>query len=184
MRDVEDVELARRVASGSGSREAEAELFRRFAHRIRLFGLRHLRNAEAADDLVQQVLVLVIESLRANRVREPERLASFVLGSCRMVARDLRRGESRRERLLEQYGLPSDVAADASAPLDLERLRKCLEKLPPREQTIVLLTFYAERTGDEIAQELAMTPGNVRVVRHRGVGHLQECMGVHDPEGS
>jgi RNA polymerase sigma-70 factor, ECF subfamily len=122
--------------------------------------------------------------LREGRVREPERLASFVLGMCRMVALDLRRGDARRQRLLEQYGLPVVHLPDPSAELDLERLRTCIEKLPWRERTVAILSFYAERSGEEIANELAMTPGNVRVVRHRALGHLQDCMGLDDREGT
>jgi len=170
-----DADLARRIAARDA--RAEAELVRRFAHRVRLYGLRHLRDEALADDLVQQVFALAIESLRQGRLREPERLASFLLGSCRMIARDQRRGERRRERLLVQYGVEEETTDGVSA-LDLERLRGCLERLPPREQTVVVLTFYGERSGDEIAADLSMTPGNVRVVRHRAMGHLQECMGV------
>lgn len=177
---IADAELVRRIGTGTSDNEAEAELCRRFGRRIRLYGLRHLRSDAMAEDLVQQVLVLAIESLRHHRVREPERLASFILGSCRMVAREARRGEARRERLLEQYGIGTEIAPEPTAQLDLERLRGCVEKLPPRERTVVILTFYGERSGDEIAADLSMTLGNVRVVRHRAVGHLQECMGVQD----
>jgi RNA polymerase sigma-70 factor (ECF subfamily) len=177
---IADAELVRRIGTGTSDKEAEAELCRRFGRRIRLYGLRHLRSDAMAEDLVQQVLVLAIESLRHHRVREPERLASFILGSCRMVARDARRGEARRDRLLEQYGIRTEVAPEPKAELDLERLRGCVEKLPPRERTVVILTFYGERSGDEIAADLSMTLGNVRVVRHRAVGHLQECMGAQD----
>jgi len=66
--DVEtnDIELVRRIASG-GDREAEAELLGRIASRIRLYGLRHLRNEHAAEDLTQQVLIVTLEALRAGR---------------------------------------------------------------------------------------------------------------------
>ena len=175
-----DAELVRRIGTGTHDDEAEAELCRRFCGRIRLYGLRHLRSDAMAEDLVQQVLVLAIESLRHHRLRESERLASFILGSCRMIARDARRGEARRHRLLETYGISGEVALEPAAQLDLERLRGCVEKLPPRERTVVILTFYGERSGDEIAADLSMTLGNVRVVRHRAVGHLQKCMGVQD----
>ncbi len=175
---ITDAELVRRIGMSTSDKEAEAELCRRFGRRIRLYGLRHSRDDAMADDLVQQVLVLAIETLRQQRVREPERLASFILGSCRTVMRDARRGEARRKRLLEQYGIPSEVAIEPTAQLDLERLRGCVEKLPHRERTVVILTFYGERGGDEIAADLSMTPGNVRVVRHRAVGHIQECMGL------
>ena len=48
-----DSELARRIGTGS-DRAAEAEFYRRMAPRVRLYGLRHLRNASAAEDLMQR----------------------------------------------------------------------------------------------------------------------------------
>ena len=67
-----DVELVKRIGTGS-DRDAEAELFRRMAPRVRLYGLRHLRDEHAADDLTQQVLITTIEALRAARLREATR---------------------------------------------------------------------------------------------------------------
>ena len=49
--------------------------------------LRHLRDPAAADDLVQDVLLMTFDSLRAGKVREDERLASYVLGTCRRMAK-------------------------------------------------------------------------------------------------
>ena len=73
-----DAELVRQIGSGT-DRQAEAELFRRMAPRVRLYGLRHMRDEHAAEDLTQQVLITTIEALRAGRLREPEKLASFLL---------------------------------------------------------------------------------------------------------
>src|SRR5215471_17496865 len=98
---INDAELVRRI--GAGDAEAETELFRRMAPRIRLYGLRHLRDEHASDDLTQQVLITTLKALRAGRLREPEKLASFVLGTCRMTVLDLRRNAQRKERLLAQF---------------------------------------------------------------------------------
>ncbi|MGB6475414.1 MAG: sigma factor, partial [Candidatus Sulfotelmatobacter sp.] len=108
--ELSDAELVLQIASGK-DREAESELFRRMAPRIRLYGLRHLRNEHSADDLTQQVLITTLEALRAGRLREPDKLASFVLGTCRMTVLDLRRNTQRKERLLAQFGrdLPTPV---------------------------------------------------------------------------
>src|SRR4029079_19349709 len=72
---LDDGALARRVAAAGGGPDsaAEAELYRRLAPRVRLYGLRHLRDRAAAADLVQQVLLMTLERLRAGEVREPER---------------------------------------------------------------------------------------------------------------
>jgi len=175
--ELSDAELVRQIGTGSGP-EAEAELFRRMAPRIRLYGLRHLRDVHAADDLTQQVLITTLEALRAGRLREPEKLASFVLGTCRMMVLDLRRGAQRKERLLEQFG--ADVlAVQPSMPrLDHEQLTRCVQHLKERERAVVVMTFYDEQTSADVASFLGVSEANVRVIRHRAIHQLRDCMGV------
>ena len=174
--EVSESELVRQI--GSGDREAEAELFRRMARRIRLYGLRHLRDAHAAEDLAQQVLITALEALRAGRLREPEKLASFVLGICRMTVLDLRRGTQRKERLLERFGPDLLQPVFVSNPrLDHDRLALCVQNLKERERTVVVMTFYDEETGANVASFLGVSEANVRVIRHRAIHQLRECMG-------
>lgn len=181
---VDEAELARQIARASAgcAREAEAELYRRLAPRVRLYGLRHLRDEQAAADLVQQVLMMMIEKLRAGELREPERLASFVFGACRMTVLELRRGGMRRERLLERYADDLPVADASVAPrLDHERVARCLERLGERERAVLLMTFYEDKRAEEVAVLLGLSAGNVRVVRHRGLERLRAC--VNGKEG-
>jgi RNA polymerase sigma-70 factor (ECF subfamily) len=128
--ELSDADLAQHIAAGD--REAEAEMCRRMAPRIRLFGLRHLRSASAADDLVQQVLLKTIEALRAGRLRETDKLAPFVLGTCRVVVLALRRSSRRQEHLLEKFGeiLVRDRALMPC--LDVDRLGRCVQALKER----------------------------------------------------
>jgi RNA polymerase sigma-70 factor (ECF subfamily) len=146
---------------------------------VRLYGLRHLRDRQAAADLVQQVLLMTLERLRAGKVREPERIASFVLGSCRMTVLDMRRGTRRRETLLGTWGDPTE-AFEAPEPLalDRDRLAGCLNALSERERSVVMLSFFADKQADEVGAELAISGGNVRVIRHRALARLRKCMGV------
>lgn len=175
-RTLDDPALALRIARGP-DREAERELCRRFAGRIRLYGLRHLRDEAAALDLVQEILLLLLTRLREGGVREPDRLGSYVLGACRLAVSGWKKGARRRSELVARFGLePSDFAP---RPLpDVERLDRCLEGLGARARSVVMMTFYAEQPTDEIARELATTPGNVRIVRHRAIASLRDCMGL------
>ena len=125
---------------------------RTFAPRIRLYGLRHLRDEQAADDLTQQALLILIESLRAGKVREPEKLASFVFGTCRMLVLEIRRGGARRARLLEQYRQP--LITEPEPALDLDQLSDCLARLAERERSVVLMTFYDERSSEAVSGSL------------------------------
>lgn len=158
--EVSDAELARQIGTGN-DREAEAELFHRMAPRIRLYGLRHLRDEHAAEDLTQQVLITTLEALRAGRLREPEKLASFVLGTCRMTVLDLRRGAQRKERLLEQFGPGLVPPPQPTVPrLDHDRLAHCVQSLKERERTVVVMTFYDEQTGADVAGFLGLSEAN------------------------
>jgi RNA polymerase sigma-70 factor (ECF subfamily) len=177
--DSTDADLARAVAArGPGSAEAfESELYRRFAPRVRLYGLRHLRDDDAARDLAQQVMLVTIEKLRAGSVRDVDQIASFVLGVSRSMAKDLKRRERRRGRLLEAFTIPGIVEPPVEdAMLDVGRLEACLARLAERERMVVLLTFYAERTSGEVGKELGLKHGNVRVIRHRAIERLRTCM--------
>src|SRR6185503_17272817 len=99
-----DSDLARAIAARTGTADAaEAELYRRFAPRVRLYGLRHLRDDDAARDLMQQVLLLTIEKLREGAVRDMDMIGSFILGTSRLVAVNLKRRERRREALLDAF---------------------------------------------------------------------------------
>jgi RNA polymerase sigma-70 factor (ECF subfamily) len=177
--DVEpaDAELAVRIATGR-DREAEAELYRRMAPRIRLYGLRHLREAAAAEDLMQQVMVTALEALRSGRLREPGKLANFVLGICRLTVLDLHRGAARKRLLIERFGAELPAAAAPAMPvLDRKTLARCVEGLKERERTVIVLTFFEERTGGDVARSLGVSEANLRVIRHRAIHRLRECMG-------
>jgi RNA polymerase sigma-70 factor (ECF subfamily) len=177
--DSPEAALARRIAvSAPGeARDEEAQLYRLLAPRVRRYGLRHLRDPHAAADLMQHVMTLTIEQLRAGRVREPDRVLSFVLGTCRMTVMDQRRTESRRADLLERYADDLPAATASTAPrLDHQRVADCLERLPERERSVLVLTFYDEQPSDAVAAQLGVSAGNVRVLRHRGIDKLRRCV--------
>lgn len=173
-------ELARRIGTAppGSAGDAEERLCRELAPRIRLYGLRHLRDQELAQELVQQVLAVVLVGLRAGTVRQPEQVVSFVFGTCRRMVQDLRRSERRRGEALQQFAwLRAASTAPTEPAVDRERLDDCLARLPERERAVVGLTFYVQRSADEIGRELRLTAGNVRVIRHRALARLRDCLG-------
>jgi RNA polymerase sigma-70 factor, ECF subfamily len=177
----DDGALARRIMAAGSSTDAaaESELCRRFAPRIRLYGLRHLRNEAAAADLAQEVLLITLQKLRAGAIREPDRLASFILAVGRQHAMDGRRTGIRRERILDTFAVEFESGLeDDTHALDADRLQQCLERLSERERTVLLMTFYDDQPADAVGVELRLSAGNVRVIRHRGIERLKACMQV------
>jgi RNA polymerase sigma-70 factor (ECF subfamily) len=168
----DDGELAVRVRAGD--RGAEAALCRRWGPRIAGFGLAHLHDRSAADDLVQQVLVAVLAALRSGRVEDPDKLGSYILTTCRRMAWQVNRSDDRRSRD-DGRTVSLDYEIDWSH-LERERLLGCLEKLSARARTVVVETFCNEATTDEISARLGLSTGNVRVIRHRALAELLVCI--------
>lgn len=157
--------------------EQERAICQRYANRIRAYGLCHLREAAAADDLVQQVLLVVLQALREGKVNDVDNLDKYVFGTCRNMAMSVRRGDARQRRIADEAAKSLPERYDAPWDLvDRARLDRCLERLEERARAVVLATFIDERDADEIGRSMGVSAGNVRVIRHRALAHLHECM--------
>jgi RNA polymerase sigma-70 factor (ECF subfamily) len=177
---VSDGDVARAIAAAPpGSAHAEeSELYRRFARRVRLYGLKHLRDEAAADDLAQQVLLVTIEKLRTGEIRNPDEIGSFILGTSRMQAGAMERKARRRDSLIARFHAPELYAEASTGTCDLDAVERCLQQLAERDRQVLVLSFYAEKTSAEIAAELGVTGTLVRVARHRALGRLRDCVGL------
>lgn len=98
-----------------------------------------------------------------------------------MVVLEARRGTARREGLLRIYGDVTE-AVDPPEPrgLDEAKLSSCLGRLAERERSVLILSFFADKPAGEVARELGLTPVNARVIRHRALLRLRECMNAKD----
>ena len=178
-----DAELVRTITAlcgagnihAEGVKRAEAELCRRFAPRIRLYGLRHLRSEDRARDLVQTVLLAVLVAARAGRVEDAERFDRFVLGTCRHASLRMR-DVAARAMLMGDEELDVTPFLPETEFIDTGKLMGCIAALDVRGRVVVTMSFLEERSADEIAKALETTAGNVRVVRHRAIGALRHCL--------
>ena len=181
--DIPDAELVRTVAAlgaAAGARaesgkRAEAELCRRFAPRIRLYGLRHLGNEERARDLVQTVLLAVLVAARAGRIEDPERVDRFVFGTCRNASLRMREIAARTVLVADEE-LDVVPFLQETEFIETGALVRCMAALDLRGRMVVTMSFLEERSADEIAKALEATAGNVRVLRHRTIAALRRCL--------
>ena len=171
-------ELVLRAAQGD--RQAETTLSQRFAPAVRAFARRRLRGVEATEDFTHDVLLLLVEALRRGSVEEPERLGGFVLGICRKLALDRVRTSERRAELWQQFGealTPVGVEATVrECPYELIHLEDCLSRLSHRAREVVRLGFIEAAGHEGVAMALGVTEANARILRHRALSNLRECM--------
>lgn len=165
--------------AANGDRAAEAEVCARFAHAVRLFARRRLGARHAVEEFAQDVMLALIQALRAGGVADPPRLGGFVLGICRNLAKDRVRSSERREELWQRHGVTLESLAAAppeSSSYELIHLEDCVSQLPKRSRDLLRLAYVDASSADDIAARLDTTAVNVRVLRHRTLQTLRDCM--------
>lgn len=170
--------LVQRARHPGGDRQAEAELCRRFTPAVHAFARRRLRSREAVDEFTQDVFVTFIEALRRSTIEDPARVGGFVLGICRNVSLDRARSQERRTALWATYGhafAQEPSLDDAPAP-DAMKLEDCLAQLSQRGRDVIRFSYVDALSHEEVARRLAISEVNARVLRHRTLGALRECM--------
>jgi|SRR6478609_6435184 len=162
-----------------GDRAAEARLCLRLSPAIRAFARRRLRSQDAAREFQQEVLLIFVEALRNGRVEDPARVAGFVLGICRNLALDRVRERERRGKLWELYGdsvSACDVVQPTEVTVEIMRLEDCLTELSQRARDAVWLSYGELLSHSEVSTRLGISEGNARVLRHRALHALKQCV--------
>jgi RNA polymerase sigma-70 factor (ECF subfamily) len=177
---VTDLSAADLVSSArQGERRAEETLCRRLAPVVRAFARRRLRSADAIEEFAQDALLLMVEALREGRIEQPERLGGFVLGICRNLAFDRARQQERRQALWAQYGSALELVSVQAAErdsYDVAHLEDCLSQLSKRARDLLRLGYVESLPHEEVAKKLSVSPANARVMRHRALSSVRDCM--------
>ena len=87
------------------------------------------------------------------------------------------RDHRQTEDIADYENLLEGDDTDMSRSVYLQQLRDgiadAISTLPERQQKIVILRYFKEKTSSEIAEIMGMTPGNVRVQLSRALDSLQ-----------
>ena len=100
-----------------------------------------------------------------------------------MLADSTERKARRREHLTALFHAPELYVEPVVESDDISVVERCLHVLSERDRRVLVLTFYAEKTSGEIADELGVTGTVVRVARHRALERLRECVQLRQDYG-
>jgi len=161
--------LAARIRSREPS--AEEEFVHLFSPRVALMVLVRTHDREAARDLAQDVMLAVVRAVRAEQLRDPERLVGFVFGTARNLINNYLRNRHRlpREDTLEAA---RHLASPPNATEDTERIalvRRALRALDSTDRTILLLTLVEGLKPAAIGIRLGLTSEVVRARKSRAL---------------
>ena len=168
-----------------GSREALAVLFRRYARLVRQVSFRVLRDASEADDMVQDVFLLVHRDCHTfDSSKSPARFWILQIAYHRAISR--RRYLTTRHfyTRFDLDGAASELADPRAKVGQFEdsidgrlgngSLQRVFEALSENQRETLRLHFFEGYTFGEIAAELGQSTGNIRHHYFRGLNRLRK----------
>ena len=132
-------------------------------HHIRVFrfGLRLMRNEQAAEDLISEVFLDVWR--QAGKFEGRSTVSTWLLGITRFKALSAMRRRKDAELDDEMAAAIADTSDDPEVTAQKkntgEALRACLASLSPEHREIIDLVYYHEKSVEEVA-EIVGIPGN------------------------
>jgi RNA polymerase sigma-70 factor, ECF subfamily len=144
-----------------------------FGELIRIKLRSRVSSREAIEDVRQETFMRVLALVRANQIREPERLGALVNSVCNHVLLEYYRTRRKVGASLDEVPPSSFISPEvAGAGLlevrEAERLvRNILGDLPERDRRLLQSVLLEERDKDEICAELGLTRDYLRVLLHR-----------------
>ena len=159
-------ELVRKAREGD--RDAFSKLYQLFYRKIYRYIHFQIRDEEIAKDFCQDTFVKAWKRIDTFSINSSGTFQAFLFAIARNLVIDYSR--KKKEVSIEQYeSIPEQehLYEDLTSKEDAERLRKALDRLNEEERQIIILKYFEEMPGEEIAGVLSMKEGAVRVRLHR-----------------
>jgi RNA polymerase sigma-70 factor, ECF subfamily len=165
------VELAR-----GGDEEAFASLIRMAGDRLMAIAFRILRDADRAEDAVQQAIVTAWRDLPA--LRDPDRfngwLYRVLVNACYVEARKSRRWNANVRILTPD--IPRSSPDELLSVEDRDELERAFRRLPPEQRAIFVLHHYAGMRLADIGEALDIPVGTVKSRLHYAAASLRAAI--------
>ena len=170
------------AATAKGDQAAFERLYE--ATRAKLYGvvLRILRRHDLADEVVQETYLKIWGSAGQYNAAVASPI-TWMATIARNRPIDLVR--KRSEASIEEEPEAMDVAAELPNPLaaremseDLQRLMRCVDKLEPDRQQLVMLAYYNGLSREQLAAKLAKPVNTIKTWLRRSLIEIRECLGT------
>lgn len=159
------------------------ELAERYWDRLRLFALRRLGDPADAEDVAQETLRRVLQALEEERLRNPTALPAFVFQTARNICLQRGRKSQRESRALARLRRRASTVSPEKDPLTAlvsierqQKVRRALDQLDEPDRDLLKRLFYDGLDTSEVARQLAITPGAVRVRKHRALQRVSALL--------
>lgn len=175
----ESADLIEAIAARQ-DRAAFASLFRHYAPRVKAFIMRGGTDAEVAQEVAQEALIMVWRKA-ASFDRARASAATWIYTIARNKRIDLARRTNRPAIETEDWltvFAPDDGDADKSvlASQTYTRVKELLGGLSPDQVVVLQKAFFEDKTHTVIAAELKLPLGTVKSRIRLALGRLREAL--------
>lgn len=170
------------VRAQGGDRAAFEEVVRATARGVRAYVALHVADLDVVDDLAQETFLHLFHHLDDYTPGTSFRAYLKTIARYRVLS--WQRSRQRKRAAHESYAaaLRQRLAATAEGLADderdpaLDRLARCLERLPPTSRELVELRYFRCRPVQEVARSLGRSPGSVSTALSRIRAALADCI--------
>ena len=171
---MEDAQLLKQYVE-TGSHDAFASLVNRHVNFVYAAALRHVRNAEIAEDVTQAVFIVL--SKKAHTLRHEAVLSSWLLSTTRFAALSTMKMAHRRRHHENKVAEMTPVTASNDPDIQWAELQEMLDaaigKLRDSDRKAILLRFYERKSFAEIGTILGTAEEAARKRVSRAVDQLR-----------
>lgn len=171
------------LALRAGESQALGTLYDRHAGLVYSLALQLLGNSQEAEDLTQDIFLILARTTTYDPRRGSVRTYLAVLTRSRALDR-LRSRRSAQTRL--QTLQSSDLAGSSPAPLEQavqqeesEGVQTALTQLPENQQQILRMAYYDGLSQTKIAERLDLPLGTVKARARRALLKLRQTLTTH-----
>jgi len=176
-----DEQLLARIGRGDSS--ALGTLYDCYAATLYSLGVRMLGDTQAAEELVQEVLLRVWRQATSYR-KERGAPATWIFGIARNLAIDeLRRRGTRPQATVDdaevqiaQLESGDDPAEQAYQQMQRDEVVRALGQLPSTQRRVLELAYYSGLSQSEIAAQLGDPLGTVKTRMRSGLQRLRTLL--------
>ena len=167
-------EIVAQIAEGDES--GYSALYALLQQGVRFFLLRRIGSGANVDDLVHDVFVATVEGIRRGSLRDPERLAGYVVGIARHLACDSLADTtaSRMHRApVENDSITNDTPEHVHGREERRKLlRVALQSLSGRDRELLMRFYLWNQSPEQICSEMSLSPDHFRVLKTKAKQRL------------
>ncbi len=176
-----DIELIERLSKGD--LEAFDPIYSKYSGTLYAFGLKYLRSADDAEELVQSVFLKIWENHKNLKKELSFRSYLFTI-TYNDICKIFRTRKCLEKFISDYLHEVSRSSARTEEEIDfgsvVDYVKKIIDKLPERQKTIFEKSRIEGKSTKEIALELGLTPGTIDNYISKSIRFIREKVSSKD----